>query len=769
MATDLAAPRLAESLPKDLVASVVVFLVALPLCLGVALASGAPLFSGLLAGIVGGLVVGALSGSHASVSGPAAGLTAVVAAQIAALGTFEAFLSAVVLAGLIQIAAGLGQAGFIAAYFPSSVIKGLLAAIGIILILKQIPHLLGHDTDPVGEMAFDQPDQQNTFTELWQTLLDLHPGAALVGLGSLAFLFVWDRMAFLKSSRVPAPLVVVVLGIAASLLLEGVGGAWAIGASHSAQVPVLSEGESFLSLLTRPDFSVLARPEVYVAALTIALVASLETLLNLEAVEALDPYKRTADPNRELLAQGVGNVSAGLIGGIPVTSVIIRSSVNLQAGARTRLSAIVHGGLLLVCVLTIPAFLNRIPLAALAAILIVTGVKLASPALMRDMWSQGRTQFLPFAVTILAIVFTDLLIGIGIGLGTALLFILASNMQRPVRRFHEKHVGGEVLRVELANQVSFLNRASITRILDEVPRGGHVMLDATGTDYFDPDVLALIQGFERETAPARGVKVSLKGFKEHYDHVEDRIQFVDFSTRERQSEITPRQVLDLLIEGNERFRNGVRISRDLPRQMSQTAQGQYPMAAILSCIDSRAPVELVFDLGLGDIFTVRIAGNVARSKVIGSLEYACVVAGAKLILVMGHTSCGAVNAAVDLLHREGSIADATGCHNLDVLIDAIQESVEPAETASVLELDPERKRAFADQVARRNVANVIRHIRASSPSLDRMIQDGRIGIAGAMYDVGTGGMELLPIGDDVPALAAGTAVGADEERLAAEA
>ncbi|MEZ4289770.1 MAG: SulP family inorganic anion transporter [Myxococcota bacterium] len=358
MATDLAAPRLAESLPKDLVASVVVFLVALPLCLGVALASGAPLFSGLLAGIVGGLVVGALSGSHASVSGPAAGLTAVVAAQIAALGTFEAFLSAVVLAGLIQIAAGLGQAGFIAAYFPSSVIKGLLAAIGIILILKQIPHLLGHDTDPVGEMAFDQPDQQNTFTELWQTLLDLHPGAALVGLGSLAFLFVWDRMAFLKSSRVPAPLVVVVLGIAASLLLEGVGGAWAIGASHSVQVPVLSEGESFLSLLTRPDFSVLARPEVYVAALTIALVASLETLLNREAVEAHDPDKRTADPNRELLAQGVGNVSAGLIGGIPVTSVIIRSSVNLQAGARTRLSAIVHGGLLLVCVLTIPAFLT---------------------------------------------------------------------------------------------------------------------------------------------------------------------------------------------------------------------------------------------------------------------------------------------------------------------------------------------------------------------------------------------------------------------------
>lgn len=743
---------LKQTLPRDIVASIVIFLVALPLCLGVALASGAPLFSGILAGIVGGLVVGVLSGSHTSVSGPAAGLTAVVAAQIAALESFEAFLAAVVLAGVFQIAIGLGKAGFIAAYFPSSVIKGLLAAIGIILILKQIPHLFGHDTDPIGEMAFEQPDQQNTFSELWQTILDMHPGAALVGLGSLALLVAWDRVELLKSSRIPAPLVVVLLAVGASELLAGLGGPWSIGVSHLVQVPVVSDGGNFLELLTHPDFSVLSRFDVYIAAVTIALVASLETLLNLEAVEAIDPYKRRADPNRELLAQGVGNVSAGLIGGIPVTSVIVRSSVNIQSGGQTRLATLLHGTLLVVCVLSIPTALNRIPLSALAAILIVTGLKLASPALLQQMWDQGRSQFLPFLITILAIVFTDLLVGIAIGLGVALLFILASNLRRPIRRFHEKHVGGEVLRVELADQVSFLNRAAISRMLDEVPTGGHVMFDATATDFFDPDVLALIQTYERETAPARGIQVSLKGFKEHYRDVEDRIQFVDFSTRERQSELTPRLTLDLLVEGNERFRTDHRISRDLTRQLGLTADGQYPMAAILSCIDSRAPAELVFDLGLGDIFTVRIAGNVARSKVIGSLEYACVVAGAKLILVMGHTSCGAVNAAVDLIDRKGSIAEATGCDNLDLLIDAIQESIDPAEALTLQEMAPEQKHAFANQVARRNVANTIQRVRRDSPALERLIQAGDIGIAGAMYDVSTGAIELLPIGPDIPAL-----------------
>ncbi len=748
-----AAASLDKTLPRDLVASVVVFLVALPLCLGIALASGAPLFSGLVAGIVGGIIVGLLSGSHTSVSGPAAGLTAVVAAQIASLGSFEAFLSAVVLAGILQIGLSLAHGGFIAAYFPSSVIKGLLAAIGVILILKQIPHLLGHDADPVGEMAFVQPDSENTFSELGRVFFELHPGAALVGLGALFMLIGWDRIKALKGSIVPPQLVVVLAGVAVAQLLPALGPEWVIGASHLVQVPVANGTSELAGLLVQPDFSVLRESTVYIAALTIALVASLETLLNLEAVEALDPQQRRADPNRELLAQGVGNLTCGLVGGLPITSVIIRGSVNIQAGGRTRLSTVFHGILLLVCVALVPTVLNLIPLSALAAILIVTGFKLASPALFRAMAGQGRAQFLPFVVTVVAIVFTDLLIGILIGLANATAFILYSNVRRPLRRFKEQHVGGELIRIELANQVSFLNRASLMHALDELPEGGHVMIDARQTDYIDPDVLSLIQDYAHQTGPARGVLVSLKGFKSHYEQLEDRMQFVDYSSRELQSELTGAKVWELLEEGNERFRSGNPLTRDLTRQMELTSDGQFPMAAVLSCIDSRTPAELLFDLGLGDIFSVRIAGNVAREKVLGSLEFATVVAGAKLILVLGHTSCGAVNAAVDLADSEVSVADATGCDNLDVLIRAIQASIPPDAPKPAKDAAKHEKKAFADEVARRNVLATIAKIRSQSPAIEKLIQSGQIGILGAVYDVRTGRVHFMDPAPDVPALA----------------
>jgi carbonic anhydrase/SulP family sulfate permease len=746
--------RLQESLPRDLISSIVVFLVALPLCLGIALASGAPLFSGLIAGIVGGIVVGLLSGSHTSVSGPAAGLTAVVATQIATLGSFEAFLAAVVLAGVLQIGLSVARGGFIAAYFPSSVIKGLLAAIGVILILKQLPHLIGHDVDPVGEMAFLQPNRENTFSELSRMFFDLHPSAALIGLGSLAFLIFWDRVKALKSLTLPPQLVVVVVGVLASELLANLGGPWVIGPSHLVQVPVAGGPSEFVGLLVQPDFSVLTGSAVYVAAVTIALVASLETLLNLEAVDALDPHQRRSDPNRELLAQGVGNLTCGLVGGLPVTSVVIRGTVNIQSGARTKLSAVLHGVFLLGFVAIAPGLLNRIPLSALAAILLVTGFKLASPTLFREMAAQGRAQLLPFVVTVGAIVFTDLLIGIAIGLANATAFILYSNVRRPLRRFKEQHVGGEILRIELANQVSFLNRAALMNAFDEVPGGGHVMLDATDTDYIDPDVLGLIQDFAHHTAPARGVQVSLKGFKSHYEQLEDRMQFVDYTTRELQAQLDAAKVLRLLREGNERFRTGRPVTRDLTRQMEATSSAQYPLAAVLSCIDSRTPAELIFDLGLGDIFSVRIAGNVAREKVLGSLEYASVVAGAKLILVLGHTSCGAVNAAVDLFGIEESIKEATQCDNLELLIHTIQDSipVDRVKSADAWESKDE-KAAFADEVAYRNVRAMLKKIREESPAIDRLVREGRVGLVGGIYDVGTGEVEFFHPGDDVPALA----------------
>jgi carbonic anhydrase/SulP family sulfate permease len=614
---------------RDLTAGISVFLVALPLCLGIALSSEVPsLFSGLVAGIVGGILVGFLSGSHTSVTGPAAGLSAVVAYQVGALG-FESFLLAVMVAGFVQLLLGIARAGFLAAFFPSSVIKGLLAAIGVLLILKQIPHVVGHDTDPQGDMSFNQPDHENTFSEFLAMIEDLHPGAAFIGLASIALLVIWDRSKMLKASNVPAPLIVVVLGFCVNLLFDYLGAPWDIESSHLVKVPVATSLPEFLDFFQRPDFSQWRNPAIYTAGLTLATVASLETLLNVEAVDKLDPRQRVSPPSRELVAQGIGNMVAGFLGGIPMTAVIVRGSVNINAGGQTKLSAIFHGVLLLLSVMFLPTFLNQIPLSCLGAILLVTGIKLASPALVKQMWDGGRYQFLPFAVTLVAIVMTDLLKGILIGLAVSTSFILYSNLRRPVRRIVEKHIGGEVLRIELANQVSFFNRAALEKILRAVPRGGHVLLDAANTHYIDPDILDLIRDFREKIAPAHGVQVSLRGFRHKY-LLQDEIQYVDYSTRELQEQLTSAQVLQLLKEGNERFRTGHRLTRDLGRQLDETAKGQHPLAVILSCIDSRTPAEIIFDLGLGDIFSVRVAGNVASPKILGSIEYGCAVAGAKL-------------------------------------------------------------------------------------------------------------------------------------------
>jgi len=728
---------LAVTLPKDITASIAVFLVALPLCLGIALASNAPLFSGLISGIVGGLLVGLLSGSHKSVSGPAAGLTAIVAAQIAALGSFEAFLAAVVVAGVMQVMMGTLRLGFIAAFFPLSVIKGLLAAIGLILILKQIPHVFGHDADAEGEMSFDQPDHENTFSELWATVSDIQPGAAMIGMLSIVLLMLWDRSKTLKKSPVPAALVVVVLGVGINMMLRRIGSAWAIEPSHLVQVPVAQDVQAFLGFMQFPDFAQFGSPAILKAAVTIALVATLETLLNLEAVDKIDPDQRQSPPNRELIAQGIGNITAGLVGGLPMTSVIVRSSVNINAGGRTKLSAILHGVLLVLCVITVPQWLNEIPLSALAAILITTGFKLASPTLFKSMWNEGSRQFLPFAITIAAIVVTDLLVGVLIGLGISILYILHSNLRRPLRRIMEKHSSGDVLRIELANQVSFLNRATIEKTLHDVPRGGHVLIDARSTDYIDPDIRDLISDFHDTTSKAHGVEVSLVGFKDHYDF-NDHIEFIDFTSREVQSGLTPAAVLGILQDGNRRFLAGERIQRDFSRQVAATASGQFPMAAVLSCIDSRTPAEVIFDLGLGDIFSARVAGNIAARDLIGSMEYACVVAGSKLVVVMGHTSCGAVNAAVDLICSQKSAAEATGCGNLDGLVTEIQQCIDPKTCKQPAQWLPGEKAAYSNEVARRNVLRTIHVIRERSTALDRLVKDEKIAILGALYDVNTG-------------------------------
>ena len=509
--------------PRDLLAGLLVFLVALPLCLGIAEASDAPLFSGLLAGIVGGLVVGVLSGSHTSVSGPAAGLTAVVASQIASLETFEAFLVAVLLAGVIQLALGVIRAGTLADYFPTSVIKGLLAAIGVILILKMAPKVIGHDA----ELGISD---LNSLSQIQSTVSILHPTAALIGVGSLVFLLVWGWVPRLKASAIPAPLLVVVVGAAITLLLQKWGGdsKWVIPTSHLVEVPEPKGMSNFSDFkdefLTFPDFSALKSSQVYVAAIVIAVVASLETLINLEAVDDIDPEGRVSPKNRELLAQGAGNIVCGLIGGLPITSVIIRSSVNIGAGVKTRMSAIAHGFLLVGCVLAIPKLLNAIPLSALGAILLVTGFKLASLTLFRQMWSGGMNRFLPFVITVVAIVLSDILFGVLTGLGIAIVFVLRGALQTPYSLNSENRAGGDIRRLRLSNQATFLNQATLSRILEDVPDGSHVLLDATSTHHLDPDIESLLIEFINFTAPEHGIKVSMTGF-EQLKSLGDRMHF----------------------------------------------------------------------------------------------------------------------------------------------------------------------------------------------------------------------------------------------------
>ncbi|MFN9985212.1 MAG: bifunctional SulP family inorganic anion transporter/carbonic anhydrase, partial [Pirellula sp.] len=662
---------------RDLLSGLIVFLVALPLCLGIALASNAPLVSGLISGVIGGVLVGWMSGSRTSVSGPAAGLTAIVGAQIVSLGAFETFLLAVILAGLIQIVIGLLRVGGLASFFPSSVIQGLLAAIGVILILKQLPHILGHDTDPEGEMAFEQPDHENTFSELTKLLYgEVHQGAIVVGVISLLILFAWDLIPKLKKGFIPAPLVVVFLGIGIKSLFDRMGGDWQILSSHLVQVPIAKDWSEITYFFQSPDWTQITRPAVWIAGVTVCAVATLETLLNLEAVDKLDPQQRNSPPNQELIAQGCGNILCGLLGGIPITSVIVRSSVNINSGVKTKLSAVFHGVLLALCVVLIPSWLNLIPLAGLAAILLHTGTKLMHPKLLVRIWNDGPYQFIPFVTTLVGIVLTDLIIGVAIGLAISLAFILASNVRRPVDQVVEYRLGESINHIQLPQQVSFLNRAALQLALDKTPKDTHLLIDASISNFIDPDILALLRDYQQRTGPMRGVKVSTKGFRSRLG-IEDRILYNEYSTRDLQKRLSPAEVLSWMKAGNERFRTGKRLQRDLTFQISATTTGQFPLGVILGCIDSRAPAEMVFDVGLGELFSTRIAGNVVREKVLGSLEYACAVAGAKLIVVMAHTRCGAVQTAVQLALRGEHECGGFGCEHLDLIINEIQKSITP--------------------------------------------------------------------------------------------
>lgn len=497
-----------KSAGSDLPSSIVVFLVALPLCLGIALGSQAPLFSGIIAGIVGGIVVGLLSGSQLSVSGPAAGLTTIVAAAILKMPAFEAFLLAVVLCGAFQIVLGFLKAGVIGDYIPSSVIKGMLAAIGLILILKQLPHLVGYDVDFEGDQNFDQPNQQNTFSAIGNALRYITPAAVLIGVLSLGFQVIWEKMVAGRKGFVrliPAPLIVVLIGVLINGYLGSSGSQYAIDEQHMVNLPVANTTGEFLSFFRFPDFGAWLNKDVWIAGVTLAIVASLETLLSIEAIDDLDPYQRVTPTSRELKVQGLGNMLSGFIGGLPITSVIVRSSANVNSGAKTKMSAVYHGILLLLSVAFIPGILNLIPKAALAAILIYTGYKLAKPALFRAFYKKGWDQFLPFVITILAILLTDLLKGVMIGMVVGLFFVFKSNFKTAV--FVVNDANRYLFR--LRKDVSFLNKAIIKSKLEMVPENSTVFIDAGRADFIDRDVVEVIEDFMKH-APLKNIRVELK-------------------------------------------------------------------------------------------------------------------------------------------------------------------------------------------------------------------------------------------------------------------
>lgn len=537
--------NLFANLKSDFAAGLVVFLVALPLCLGIALASGAPLFSGIISGVIGGIVVGYLSQSHLSVSGPAAGLTAIILTAITDFGAFNIFLLAVLIAGFIQLALGFIKAGTISNYFPTNVIEGMLAGIGVIIFLKQIPHAVGYDPDFEGDQSFFQMDGENSITEIFQVFNHINLGSVLITLVSLAILLSWMKFKFLSTIKfIPPALVAVVVSILLNEFFIQSGSALAISSEHLVNLPVPTSFDEFKNIIVTPDFTAITNPKVWIVAITIAIVASIETLLCIEAADRMDAQKRYTDTNVELKAQGLGNILSALIGGLPMTSVVVRTSANNTAGAKSKMAAIIHGILLVVSVLAIPTILNKIPLATLAAVLLLVGYKLASPKTVKHFWQKGKYQFVPFIATFVAVVFTDLLKGVALGMIISIIFVLRGNMKRAYNFRKEEYHDGDIIHIDLAQEVSFLNKSAIKSTLLDLPENSKVIINASDTVYIAHDVLDLIKEFKKIRAKDENIKVKLIGFKEAYE-LENSDGFKNTVTFEQKYDALKRKTVEV--------------------------------------------------------------------------------------------------------------------------------------------------------------------------------------------------------------------------------
>jgi carbonic anhydrase len=710
----------------DLVAAIVVFLVAIPLCLGIALASGAPLISGILSGVIGGIVVGSLSGSHVSVSGPAAGMAAIVVAAIAQLGDFNTFLLALTLAGLIQLFIGAFKAGFIADYVPTNVVQGLLCAIGILLIIKQLPlaFTLSADFNELKMHLLETTEEGLAISPLLALSEHLNTGAMIITFISLALLIYFDHTKNRILKEIPSPILVVILGIVFNELFMWFDLPLVQDSPQLVNIPKTEGLFDFLKQLQFPNWSAWLNPKIYFYAAIIAVVASLETLLNFKAGEKLDKLNRHSSSSQELIAQGVGNMAAGLIGGIPITSVIVRTSINIQAGAKTKISTILHGSFILFAVMIIPAALNKIPLSSLAAILIYTGYKLNKPSIYTNIYAQGLDRFIPFIVTVISIIVFNLLAGILIGLAVSFFYILKSNSQVRIDIIKEVYPNGETSRIVLPQQMTFLNKAALIAELSSIRKYSQLIIDARYAQFIDKEIIELLNEFKEE-ARSKQISLNLIGFQDSYK-IHNYIDFITVTTYDVQANLSPSEVLKVLHEGNQRFLQDTRIHRSSRTDIKHTAKMQHPIAVVLGCIDSRVPVETIFDMTFGDLFCVRIAGTVVNNDILASIEYACNVVGAKLIVVLGHTRCGAIQSACNGIEK-GHITQ---------LLSKIKPAVH-AEHQTTEERNGDNI-SFVTQVTQLNTANTLKNIYLQSDILRQMIDNDDIAMVGAMYDVHSG-------------------------------
>lgn len=632
------------SIKEDFGASIAVFLVAIPLCLGIAHASGAPLLSGIVSGIVGGIVIGLLSGSHLSVSGPAAGLTAIVIASLEDLQSlssqgikpFDAFLAALLVAGVIQIVLGVLKAGIIGSYIPTSIIKGLLAAIGIILILKQFPHVIGYDIEQFGVMEFALTPQdlensakvkeENTLTLFFHSLFYFNVGILSIGAGSIAFLILWEKFLAKKYPLFPSSLIVVVIGSLVNFLFGVFSPELSLEKSHLVQIPQLSSMGGLFEATGFPDFQSLSNPIIYRIGFVVAIVALLETLLSIEAIDKLDPMKRHTPVNQEMVAQGIGNSVSAFLGGLPITSVIVRSSVNLNAGAKTKYSSIMHGVFMLLFVLFLPFVLNKIPLASLAAILCHTGFKLTNPKLYMDLYKKGNAQFIPFIVTTIAIVLTDILIGVLIGTVVVIFFIIKDIFDSPAVSVLDTK---GFTKVFLGENLTFLHKAGIGEKLKKIPHGNRVVIDGSKCIYIHQDILELLEEFYHQ-AGERKLQVEffkVKGIKDKQTPVPQDINYLYRNLFEFNKEwVWEKKKID-------------------QSYFSNMSKGQDPEFLLIGCSDSRVPINVVTKTDPGKIFEHRNIANLVKlddPNIMSILECAVKDLKVKQIIVCGHYHCNGI-------------------------------------------------------------------------------------------------------------------------------